>query len=232
VTGTDGAAAGRKLVRRREEVPKFAAALAVLGGTAYVASRGVPGWEEQVFEVLNRQPDALEPVLWAPMQLGSLFGPVVVAAGSWAAWRRRPGWWRPTAGSVVVGLVAWQLAKLVKGAVERGRPGDVLDEIVRRAGTPTDGLGFVSGHTAVAFALAAVLSPYLGRRGRWAAYGLAALVGLARIHVGAHLPLDTVGGAALGVTLALVWHLAVGLPDDAPVFDGHPRYGAAPAATD
>jgi cytochrome c-type biogenesis protein len=57
-----------------------------------------------------------------------------------------------------VGLVGWQLAKAVKAIVERGRPGDVLDEIIRRAGTPKDGLGFVSGHTAVAFALAAVLS--------------------------------------------------------------------------
>lgn len=211
-----------QLVRRREEVPKFVASLVVLGGTAYVASRGVPGWEEQVFEAFNRLPDALEPVLWAPMQLGSLFGPAMVAAGSFAAWRNRPGWWRPSAGSLVVGVVAWQLAKAVKAAVERGRPGDVLDEIVRRAGTPADGLGFVSGHTAVAFALAAVLSPYLNRRGRWAAYGLAALVGFARIHVGAHLPLDTVGGAALGVTLALVWHLAVGIPDDAPVFTHRP----------
>ncbi len=224
---TSPESAPQRLVRRKEEVPKFAAALAVLGGTAYVASRGVPGWEEQVFEVLNRQPGALEPVLWAPMQLGSLFGPVVVAGGSWLAWRRRPGWWRPSAGSLVVGLVAWQLAKVVKAAVERGRPGDVLDEIVRRSGTPADGLGFVSGHTAVAFALAAVLSPYLGRRGRWAAYGLAALVGFARIHVGAHLPLDTVGGAALGVTLALVWHLAVGIPDDAPVFAHRPAGDAS-----
>ncbi len=215
-----------QLVRRREEVPKFVAALAVLGGTTAVALRGVPGWEEQVFEAVNGLPDALEPVLWAPMQLGSLFGPALVAGGTWLAWRRRPGWWRPTAGSVVVGLVAWQLAKVVKDTVERGRPGDVLEEIVRRAGTPADGLGFVSGHSAVAFGLAAVLSPYLGRRGRWAAYGLAALVGFARVHVGAHLPLDTVGGAALGVTLALVWHLAVGIPDNAPVFHG--RY-AGPA---
>ncbi len=215
-----------QLVRRREEVPKFVAALAVLGGTTAVALRGVPGWEEQVFEAVNGLPDALEPVLWAPMQLGSLFGPALVAGGTWLAWRRRPGWWRPTAGSVVVGLVAWQLAKVVKDTVERGRPGDVLEEIVRRAGTPADGFGFVSGHSAVAFGLATVLSPYLGRRGRWAAYGLAALVGFARVHVGAHLPLDTVGGAALGVTLALVWHLAVGIPDNAPVFHG--RY-AGPA---
>lgn len=213
-------------------MPKFAASLAVLGGTAYLASRGVPGWEAQSFDAINSLPGALEPVLWSPMQLGSLFGPVIVAGGSWFAWRRRPGWWRPSVGSIIVGLVSWQLAKGVKAVVARGRPGDVLDEIIRRAGTPKDGLGFVSGHTAVAFALAAVLSPYLGRRGRWVAYGLAALVGFARIHVGAHLPLDTVGGAALGVTLALVWHLAVGIPDGAPVFEGHPRYGTAPTVTE
>ena len=85
--------------------------------------------------------------------------------------------------------------------------------IIRRAGTPKDGLGFVSGHSAVAFSLAAVLSPYLGRW-RGVGYGLAATVSFARIHVGAHLPLDTVGGAALGMTLAFAYNAAVGVPAD------------------
>jgi undecaprenyl-diphosphatase len=90
----------------------------------------------------------------------------------------------------------------------------MLDEYARYGGTPFEGLGFVSGHTAVAFAVAAVASPYLDRRGRALAYGLALVVGLARIQVSAHLPLDVVGGAALGYTVGWCWTLLVGRPTD------------------
>jgi hypothetical protein len=63
------------------------------------------------------------------------------------------------------------------------------------------GLGYPSGHAAVAATLYVVAAPHL--RSRWRA-GLAALtsgVGLARIYVGAHLPLDVLGGVALGAAL-------------------------------
>lgn len=199
-------------VRRAVEVPKAIAAAAVLAVTTWVALDGVPDWEADLFASFNRLSSWLEPVLWAPMQMGSLFGPAVVAIASWFAWRR----WCPTVGAVVVGVVAWQLAKIVKDEVVRGRPVNVLSDYVERWGTPTDGLGFVSGHSAVAFALATVLSPYLRRPWRWAAYGVAAVVAIARIHVAAHFPLDTVGGAALGCLLGWLYHLAVGVPDDVP----------------
>ena len=199
-------------VRRAVELPKAVAAAAVLALTTWVALDGVPDWEIRLFDSVNGLSSWLEPVLWAPMQLGSLLGPAVVAVGSWIAWRR----WRPTVGAALVGVVAWQLAKIVKDQVGRGRPRDVLAAYVERWGTPVDGLGFVSGHSAVAFALATVLSPYLRRPWRWTAYGVAAAVAVARMHVAAHFPLDTAGGAAIGCLLGWLYHLAVGVPDDVP----------------
>lgn len=190
----------------------WAAALHVLAGAAVVgiatwfAVRGLPGWEEDLFEVLNGGPRWLEPVLWSPMQLGSLFGPPLLAVLAW--WWRRS--WRLSAGLLVAGVVAWQLAKVVKGLVDRGRPADLLDQFARYGGTPLEGLGFVSGHSSVAMAMAAVASPYLDRRGRAVAYALALVVGFARVQVSAHLPLDVVGGAALGYAVGWCWTLAVG----------------------
>lgn len=190
------------------ELPKACAALLVLAGTSVIAMSGVPIWEAQTLMRINRWSNLLEPMLFLPMQLGSLFGPFLVAVGSWLVWRR----WRPTLGAAAVGVVAWQMAKLVKAGVARGRPAELAPDLVRRWGTPGDGLGFVSGHSAVAFALAGVISPYLGNRWRPVAYGLAAIVAVSRIHVGAHYPLDTVGGAALGLALAYFFNAAVGVP--------------------
>jgi undecaprenyl-diphosphatase len=191
----------------------------VLVVSTVIAVDGVPEWEAQAFSFINRWSDLLEPLLFLPMQLGSLFGPVLVAIGSWLIWRR----WRPTLGAAVVGIVAWQMAKLVKDSVDRGRPTDLAPDLVRRWGTPVDGLGFVSGHSAVAFALAGVISPYLGNRWRAVAFGLAAIVAVSRIHVGAHYPLDTVGGAALGLTLAYLYNAAVGVPRSTSALARRPR---------
>ena len=83
---------------------RLAVAAGVLAGTTAIAAGGVPRWESELFERVNVLPHELEPVLWAPMQLGSLVAPFVVAGGSWVAFRR----WRPAIGSVVCGVSAWQ----------------------------------------------------------------------------------------------------------------------------
>lgn len=181
---------------------------AVLCGATALALEGVPEWEKSAFGFMNAGPDGPELLLWAPMQLGSLFGPVIVGG---LAWRYLPGR-RPAVGAVVSGVLAWQVAKVVKAAVNRGRPFELMERFAARIGTPTEGLGFVSGHSAVAFSLAAVTSPYLGRRARAGVYGLAAVVGLSRIQVSAHLPLDVIGGAGLGYAIGQLWNLAVGVP--------------------
>ena len=112
--------------RNGGDVVQMIVAAGVLLASGAVARDGVSGAERRAFELANRQPNWLEPVLWLPMQLGSLWGPF--AAGAFAWWRTRS--WRPAAGAVVVGVVAWQLAKAVKGHVERGRPLDELGDIV------------------------------------------------------------------------------------------------------
>lgn len=183
-------------------------AAAVFAGAGAVAADGVPRWEQQAFHAVNDLPGWLEPVLWPPMQLGSLWGPAFAGWWTWRRWRR----WRPTVGVVVGGVTAWQLAKVVKSLTRRGRPIDELDRITPRLGTPDGGLGFVSGHTAVAVTMLTVLWPRLDRRGRLAGSALIGIVATARVHVGAHLPVDTIGGAALGVLVGEAWHLLAGDP--------------------
>ncbi len=56
---------------------------------------------------------------------------------------------------------------------------------------------FPSGHVVAIFAAATALVYLYGRRVRFL-YLLAALVGISRIYVGAHFPLDVIAGAAVG----------------------------------
>ena len=69
-----------------------------------------------------------------------------------------------------------------------------------------------SGHAAVAVALVAVAWPWLGTRGRLVCVALALPVCLARVYVGAHVPLDVAGGAGLGLAIAEVVRLLLGRP--------------------
>jgi glycosyltransferase 2 family protein len=187
---------------------------AVLGGSAallgswvtVVAEQELPPWEAELFGVVNGLPDGLWPLVWGPMQAGSLVGSLAAVGGTYAVTRDR----RLALAALAGSQVAWWSGKGVKEVVARGRPGVFLpDARLREKAT---GLGYVSGHSAVAFSLVAVLAPALPRSWRPAAVGAASFVALARLYSGAHLPLDAVGGAGLGVLAGTMarWGLGLG----------------------
>jgi membrane-associated phospholipid phosphatase len=164
----------------------------------------VPAAERSVFRWINDWPGALYRPAWVVMQLGNVVA-VPVAAVAFIALRR----YRLALGCAFAGMAAYYLAEVVKHAVDRGRPGAVLGSVHLRGSAPS-GLGFVSGHAAVAVALVTVASLWAPRGLRWALWGAAAVVCVARVYVGAHLPLDVVGGAALGAACGAAARLLVG----------------------
>jgi glycosyltransferase 2 family protein len=167
-----------------------------IAATASVVRRDRVGPREaRAFRAVNALPDELRGPLWVGMQAGAL-GAVPVAAGA----ARLAGRERLPGRLLVTGTAAWLLAKAVKPCAGRPRPLALIPD-ARCRGPEATGLGYVSGHAAVVVALVSAALPHLGRRGRAVALGLPAVVGLSRLYVGAHLPLDVAGGAALGLAV-------------------------------
>jgi undecaprenyl-diphosphatase len=182
---------------------RLGAGTAALLVTAMAARRNRVGpGEAAAFRAVNDLPGWLYPPAWVVMQLGTLGAAPAAAGAAWLAGNRR------LAGRLLAGgTSAWALSKVVKHMVQRSRPASLLPGI-RRRGREAAGLGYLSGHAGVAVVLGAAALPRLGPGGRALTVAAVPVVGLTRIYVGAHLPLDVAGGAALGVvidvTLSLV----------------------------
>jgi undecaprenyl-diphosphatase len=162
--------------------------------------------EIRIFHAVNDLPEWPGVILNPVMDLGIIVA-VPVAALLCLAFRR-------VFMAIVVavsGGTAYGLAILAKHAIGRGRPGVVLSH-VRIRGVSATGLGFPSGHAAVSTAITVACLGYMVWRGKWILLIIPVLVGIARVYVGAHLPLDVVGGAAIGVAVASAMHLATGVP--------------------
>ncbi len=170
--------------------------LLVASGLA-AASGQVGAVERAVFRAVNGLPGWFYQPLWVFQQLGNLvvaFLVVVVIA----VIVRRPG--LAAAAVAAVAGKLW-LEQVVKSVVERRRPGTSVGDAILRGQVSADGLSFVSGHAVIAVAMATALSAVLPRRWRTVVWVLVALNGFTRIYVGAHNPLDVVGGAGLGLII-------------------------------
>src|SRR4051812_1356163 len=181
--------------------------LAILGVGFLIAQQGqLSMLERDLFRLVNDLPGFFFPVVWAVMQLGNVVAVPTLAAV--AALARR---FRLSRDLLLSGLLAYYAADLVKAVVGRERPSGLPVGAVLHEGV-VGGAGFISGHAAVAAAMATAAAPYLTRRWRRVVWALAWTVGLARIYVGAHLPLDVVGGLAAGWAIGSLWHWLLGVP--------------------
>lgn len=121
--------------------------------------------------------------------------------------RRRPDL---VLAAVLASLPAALITFGLKDAMAVMRPFATLGDQAHVIGPYLTAGSFPSGHTATIFLLASVLTIGLGRR-RIAVVliALALLIGLSRIAVGAHWPMDIAGGAACGWLSGMIGlHLA------------------------
>jgi membrane-associated phospholipid phosphatase len=195
--------------RIRRDLIVLAASLAVFAGCALLVADGRVGpIERAAFHAVNGLPDWLYSPMLLFQYLGVLAMPLVVAVGALVVRR-----WRLAAALVLVVPLKLALERAVKQLVQRERPGTTVPDAVLH-GVNSAGLSFVSGHAIITFAIAGLLGLVLPRRWAVVAFVLATCNAVARVYLGAHNPLDVVGGAAVGLAIAAALDLVLNVAGD------------------
>ena len=133
----------------------------------------------------------------------ALFGWIMVTA-------RGSARWEVLRAMVISFVLAEAFTQTIKHLADQPRPTAAIPGLDVH-GYPKDPFGnaYPSAHTSVAVALVTALWPWLTIPQRIVGVTVAALVALNRLYIGAHWPVDVVGGAAIGLLAgSLCWLVA------------------------
>lgn len=170
----------------------FTVSLLAFAIMTYIASQGKAlGWEASLFHVMNAWPDGLRTAMLVITFFGStLWAPVIVGCLLLMKMYRLA--WRLAA--TIIG--SYGIVFIVKHVIERERPLGLLSDVNARIAET--GMGFPSGHATLVTVVMLTLLPYIARRWQWLIVVPIALICVSRLYLGVHVPLDVLGGVALG----------------------------------
>lgn len=172
----------------------FVVSVLLLAVTAYVAHRHtITGVELKIFRHINDWPNKYT-TLFKVLSISPesiVFGAAAVVVAFLFRFYRLS--WR----LAVETVGGYAIAELFKVVIGRPRPYQILSGVhVRWHDT---GNGFPSGHAMMITIIMLTILPYLPKLWRWLVVVPIILVGLSRVYLGLHAPLDIVGGFAVGL---------------------------------
>lgn len=188
----------RKLIQKSDW--HVLAALAVFVIAALLAQpEAVSVFESSIFSMFYVQSGILVPVFFVITQLGSIYFLATLSAlylflKNYVVVLRL----------LMAGTLAYLLAGVSKDLFGRARPDELFDNVVFHD-VMVRGPGFPSGHTALAVAIGIVLFHHTPKKWHTAIIIMTFLAAISRMAVGAHAPLDIVGGAAIGWLAAMLF---------------------------
>jgi membrane-associated phospholipid phosphatase len=170
------------------------------------AGQRVDVWAFLVFNLRGARPVWLDWTMLAFTQIGSALAALAIGLILFFAGDALVAY------EFILGAITlWIVVELVKALVRRSRPIYRVTQ-ARIIGLRALGRSFPSGHTSQVFFTATLMAPYF-HANAWAAfllYGIALLVGITRMYVGAHYPRDVLAGAILGSAWGLLGALVNG----------------------
>lgn len=168
-------------------------AIALFAFAAYLSRKSkFARGEEEIFNAIYGLPDILLPFFLVITQLGNVF--ILFGLSIFYIFRQQL---HITLRLLLSGSLAYLLSGVAKDLFGRPRPLELLDNLVTRD-LMVRGPGFPSGHSAMATAIALTIGIHLPHKHKWVVPAIIVGVGLSRIYLGVHAPLDVVGGIAIG----------------------------------
>lgn len=169
---------------------------------ALTRDKEIAHWEIAFFNFIYTLPSFFHPLFLIITQTGSIY--MLAFLVLLYLFKRR---YHVVIRLLMSGTLAYILAGLAKDLWGRVRPTDYLLNVVN-LDYYVRGPGFPSGHVALVTALALTLGHYIPRKYHWLIALWIILVGLSRMYLGIHFPVDIVGGFAIGwLSYALFRHV-------------------------
>ena len=170
------------------------------------AGQRVDVWAFLFFNLRGSRPLWLDWTMLGFTQIGSIMGALAIGLFLFLAGDRLVAY------EFILGSITlWIVVELVKALVRRSRPAFRVTQ-ARIVGYRAIGRSFPSGHTSQAFFTVTLIAPYF-HASAWVVfllYGVALLVGVTRMYVGAHYPRDVLAGVILGSVWGLLGVLVNG----------------------